>query len=106
MQGFGDTNKDGSADVVWVDAANNGSITAWQLAPDLTIGDSKAYGFSPGLDLVAIGDTDGSGNSDFIFNDATSVAQWVLADDGEVTSGASVGSILEIWQIIPNVNFN
>ena len=65
-----------------------------------------AYDFSPGLDLVTIGDTDGSGNSDFIFNDATSVAQWLLADDGSVASGASVGTIASIWQIIPNVNFN
>jgi hypothetical protein len=106
MKGFGDTNKDGSADVVWVNAADNGSITAWQLAPNLTIGGSMGYGFASGLDLVAIGDTDASDNSDFIFQDATSVAEWMLADDGSVASGASVGSIASTWVVKANVDAN
>lgn len=106
IKGFGDTNKDGSSDVVWANAADNGSITTWQLAPNLTIGGSISYGFASGFELAAIGDTNASSNSDFIFQNQTSVAEWILADNGSFSSGASVGTIDGSWVIKPNVDAN
>ncbi|NIA16680.1 MAG: hypothetical protein GWP08_21730 [Nitrospiraceae bacterium] len=105
IRGFGDLNGDTSADVVWAQLSDE-SIISWNMAPDLSIGSSTAYGFSTGLAMAAIGDVTGSGNADILFSGGGSVAQWLLDATGAVSSGASVGTISANWVIENNATAN
>ena len=78
VQGTGDLNGDGFADIVW--RHTNGTVAAWlmqngQVAVTnfLIENGFNAAEFDPGWDIRAVGDLDGDGRSDIIWQHASGV---------------------------------
>jgi hypothetical protein len=108
LMGSGDINGDGFADLIW--RHNDGRIAAWLMqagvvaaAQILTWGGSQAVQEDGNWHIKAVGDLDGNGKGDLIWqNVATgSLAAWFLdgfAISGAASLSAGVASDLN-WQI-------
>lgn len=93
IQGLGDTDGDGKADVLWRDA--DGRFAISQL-DGLSVNSTTAFAYNPGSSwrCIAFGDVSGDQKADIVFHNASTgqVAVWLL-DGASISSGALIGSL-------------
>ena len=98
LQGIGDFNGDGNADILWRDT-NSGTLSIWftngaQVTSGLNVGT-----LSSNWSVAQIGDYDGDGKSDILLLDsAGDVAMWLM-NGAAVSSSVGVGNVGTTWQV-------
>jgi hypothetical protein len=95
IQGLGDTDGDGKADVLWRGA--NGRFAISQL-DGLAVAATTEFAYNPGFAWRAIsfGDANGDRKADIVFHNASTgqVAVWLL-DGASIASGALIGTMAQ-----------
>jgi hypothetical protein len=93
IQGLGDTDGDGKADVLW--RGTDGRFAISQL-DGLSVISTDGFAYNPGWAWrsIAFGDVNGDRKADIVFHNASTgqVAVWLL-DGATVTGGAIIGSL-------------
>jgi hypothetical protein len=99
VQGTGDLNGDGTADILWRDTST-GELTAWFMQNGQHVG-AASYGIH-GLQwrVQGIGDLNGDGTADILWRDTSTgeVTAWFMQNGAHV-DGASYGIHGPQWQV-------
>jgi Cysteine-rich secretory protein family/FG-GAP-like repeat len=102
IQGVGDYNGDGDADILWQNSTT-GQLFIWFMNA-ATIANSASPGSAPSSDwsIRGVGDLDGDGNADIIWQDGVTgeVYVWLMNTSGTAPKAAqSLGTETSDWSI-------
>jgi hypothetical protein len=105
VAGVGDFNGDGTADVLWSNAA--GEVDEWTMANGQWSASLSLGSHGAGWTVAAIGDFDGDGTSDVLWREAATgkLDAWIMQDD-QWSRSQDLGSHGTDWKVIGAGDFN
>ncbi|MBF0607710.1 MAG: VCBS repeat-containing protein [Magnetococcales bacterium] len=107
IEGFGDFNKDGVADILWRNT-ESGDVAIWLMSVNGIL-DQYLVEPAPVADwqFKAIGDFDGDSKADVLWQGTNGdVSVWLMKDKGTSPDKATVGVISSDWQFKAAGDFN
>ncbi|KJU85206.1 Collagen-binding surface protein Cna-like, B region domain protein [Candidatus Magnetobacterium bavaricum] len=107
---IGDLNGDGKSDIVWQDTTS-GDVAAWFMdgtAISIHSGGYLVKGKSNNWQVIAIGDLDGDGKNDIVWQDTTSgaVYAWLMYGTAIIHGDYLARGVTNNWKVIASGDLN
>jgi hypothetical protein len=104
VQGIGDFNGDGNADILWRDT-NSGTLSIWYTNGSQVTLSANVGTLPSNWNVVQVGDYNGDAKSDILFLDSAGDAAVWLMNGSTVSSSLGITNVGTTWQV-QNLNAN